>query len=42
MGQSVNDPEVLALLEHAQRLEARAAELRAQARRRIVATLDKV
>jgi hypothetical protein len=32
----LRDRDVLALLEHAERLEARAAELRAQARRRLM------
>ena len=36
--QQLRDQEVLAFLEHAERLEARAAELRAQARKRLTAT----
>jgi len=37
--QQLRDAEVLALLEHAERLEGRAAELRGQARRRLAAPL---
>jgi hypothetical protein len=36
--QELRDREVLAMLEHAERLEGRAAELRAQARRRLTET----
>jgi predicted nucleic acid-binding Zn ribbon protein len=34
-GRQIRDAEILALLEHAERLEARAADLRAQARGRL-------
>jgi hypothetical protein len=36
----LRDQEILALLDHAERLEARATELRAQARRRLAASTE--